>query len=346
MTKPIDMGTQHPLIEVLRAGVQESEHWGSIAVADAEGRVLAHCGDPSRDVFTRSALKPFQAAPFVAAGGLEKFRWGLPQLALMCASHSGEAQHVALAQSMLQDCGLDQHHLLCGIQIPIRYSQTGRLPSADQIFCTLHHNCSGKHSGFLAACVLYGDPVADYVDMGHPLQRRIRDSLARALRRERDFSSGIDGCAAPNLAMPLSQLARLFAVMVSARSPEPFLSIYGDAPQRCFQAMTNHPDLVSGTDRTDLSLMQIGAGDWVCKAGAEAVQAIGIQSRGLGIAVKIADGNPRAMLWVVVEIFRQLGIGTSDQQKALAALVADPIRNHRGDAVGVFRPVFKLSSVA
>ncbi|NBQ93912.1 MAG: hypothetical protein EBU15_00695 [Betaproteobacteria bacterium] len=143
--------------------------------------------------------------------------------------------------------------------------------------------------------------------------------------------------------MPLPQLAQLFAVMSAERSPGSFAEIYGDAAQQCFQAMTRYPDLVAGSDRSDLVLMQIGAGDWVCKAGAEAVQAIGIRSRGLGIAIKIADGNARAMPWIVVEIFRQLGIGDSHQRQQLQELVARPIRNVRGDAVGCYRPVFTLS---
>lgn len=331
-----------PLIEVLRADVHESEHAGSIAVVDSSGHVIAYCGDIERDIFTRSSLKPFQAAPFVAMGGLEQRGWGLPQLALMCASHSGESQHVGLARSMLADCGLEHRHLLCGCQVPIAYTQSGRLPKADEVFSELHNNCSGKHSGFLAACLHQGEPIDDYVAMGHPLQRRIRDSLAKALCRDQAFKLGVDGCAAPNLAMPLPQLAQLFAVMAAEQSPGPFARIYGDAPQRCFAAMTQHPDLVSGTDRSDLEFMRIGAGDWVFKAGAEAVQAIGVRSRGLGVAIKIADGNARAMTWIVVEIFRQLGIGDNEQKKQLQELVDRPIRNVRGDAVGSYRPVFKL----
>ena len=331
-----------PLIEVLRADVHESEHAGSIAVVDSSGQLIAFCGDIERDIFTRSSLKPFQAAPFVAMGGLEQRGWGLPQLALMCASHSGESQHVGLARSMLADCGLEHRHLLCGCQVPIAYTQSGRLPKADEVFSELHNNCSGKHSGFLAACLHQGEPIEDYVAMGHPLQRRIRDSLAKALCRDQAFKLGVDGCAAPNLAMPLPQLAQLFAVMAAEHSPEPFARVYGNAPQRCFTAMTQHPDLVSGTDRSDLEFMRIGAGDWVFKAGAEAVQAIGVRSRGLGVAIKIADGNARAMTWIVVEIFRQLGIGDNEQKKQLQELVDRPIRNVRGDAVGSYRPVFKL----
>ena len=331
-----------PLIEVLRADVHESEHAGSIAVVDSSGQLIAFCGDIERDIFTRSSLKPFQAAPFVAIGGLEQRGWGLPQLALMCASHSGESQHVGLARSMLADCGLEHRHLLCGCQVPIAYTQSGRLPKADEVFSELHNNCSGKHSGFLAACLHQGEPIDDYVAMGHPLQRRIRDSLAKALGRDQAFKLGVDGCAAPNLAMPLPQLAQLFAVMAAEHSPEPFARVYGNAPQRCFTAMTQHPDLVSGTDRSDLEFMRIGAGDWVFKAGAEAVQAIGVRSRGLGVAIKIADGNARAMTWIVVEIFRQLGIGDNEQKKQLQELVDRPIRNVRGDAVGSYRPVFKL----
>jgi L-asparaginase II len=337
------MAAHAGLIDVHRGDVLESEHVGSIAVVNAAGELLAYCGDIRRDVFTRSSLKPFQAAPFVASGGLEKFGWGLRQLALMCASHSGETQHISLARSMLADCGLDHRHLLCGCQVPIAYTQAARLPRADEVFSELHHNCSGKHSGFLAACLQSGEPIENYVALEHPLQRRIRESLAQALRRDSPFQLGVDGCAAPNLAMPLPQLAQLFAVMSAKRSPGSFAEIYGDAAQQCFQAMTRYPDLVAGSDRSDLVLMQIGAGDWVCKAGAEAVQAIGIRSRGLGIAIKIADGNARAMPWIVVEIFRQLGIGDSHQRQQLQELVARPIRNVRGDAVGCYRPVFTLS---
>jgi L-asparaginase II len=333
------------LIEVRRGNVPESEHAGSIAVVNAQGDLLAYCGDMRRDIFTRSSLKPFQAAPFVASGGLQKLGWGLRQLALMCASHSGEAQHIGLARSMLADCGLAQRHLLCGCQVPIAYTQAARLPRADEVFSELHNNCSGKHSGFLAACVQAGEPIEDYVALEHPLQRRIRESLARAFRRESPFQVGVDGCAAPNLAMPLPQLAQLFAVMAAEQSPGPFAAIYGDAAQQCFQAMTQYPDLVAGSERSDLVLMQIGAGDWVCKAGAEAVQAIGIRSRGLGIAIKLADGNARAMTWVVVEILRQLGIGDGHQRLQLQELVERPIRNVRGDAVGSYRPVFTLSVV-
>jgi L-asparaginase II len=330
------------LLEVWRADTPESEHAGSIAVVDSSGRVIAYCGDIKREIFTRSSLKPFQAAPFVAMGGLERRGWGLPQLALMCASHSGEEKHVELARSMLADCSLEHRHLLCGCQVPIAYTQSGRLPKADEVFSELHNNCSGKHSGFLAACLHQGEPIDDYVAMGHPLQRRIRDSLAKALGRDKAFKLGVDGCAAPNLAMPLPALAQLFAVMAAEQSPESFAMVYGDAPQRCFAAMTQFPELVSGTDRSDLALMNIGAGDWVCKAGAEAVQAIGVRSRGLGIAIKIADGNPRAMTWIVVEIFRQLGIGDNEQKKQLQELIDRPIRNVRGDTVGSYRPVFKL----
>ncbi|NDA92152.1 MAG: hypothetical protein EBX90_02545 [Betaproteobacteria bacterium] len=211
------MAAHAGLIDVHRGDVLESEHVGSIAVVNAAGELLAYCGDIRRDVFTRSSLKPFQAAPFVASGGLEKFGWGLRQLALMCASHSGETQHISLARSMLADCGLDHRHLLCGCQVPIAYTQAARLPRADEVFSELHHNCSGKHSGFLAACLQSGEPIENYVALEHPLQRRIRESLAQALRRDSPFQLGVDGCAAPNLAMPLPQLAQLFAVMSAER---------------------------------------------------------------------------------------------------------------------------------
>ena len=179
----------------------------------------------------------------------------------------------------------DVSQLQCGCHLPGFFAATETTPPAGAQWSALHHNCSGKHAGFLAYCRMHGHPFATYLDPGHPLQQRIRTTVARFGNGD-GLAWGIDGCSAPNCAMPLKRLAQTYARLAAGDSPE---------LRALFFAMTRHPELVSGTRRMDLAIMQTGDGDWVSKAGADGMQAIGVQSKGLGIAIRIADGNPRAL---------------------------------------------------
>ncbi|HBF51805.1 MAG TPA: asparagine amidohydrolase, partial [Massilia sp.] len=159
----------------------ENVHAGSVAVVDASGRLVAWAGDPHYQTFTRSALKPFQALPFLLSDGPNKFGLAQEELALLCASHSGEEKHLAGVQSILGKIGLDAGHLECGCGVPLYYDFVNLPAPIDRQWTPLHHNCSGKHSGFLGWCRLHGAPTAGYVDPEHPLQRAIRASLADAV---------------------------------------------------------------------------------------------------------------------------------------------------------------------
>ena len=327
-----------PLAEVTRGDEVESLHAGSVAVVDTAGRLLHSVGDPECLTFTRSTIKPFQAAPFIAAGGAERFRLASPEIALLCASHSGEPMHVQAVQSILAKAGCQEQQLGCGCHVPMQYSLEA-LPPAGAVFTQIHHNCSGKHAGFLAACVLHGWPTADYLNPAHPLQLVVRRSVAHfAGMAEADLKMGIDGCSAPNYAMPLSRLALSYA-RLAQDAPD---SVYGAAPATLRGAMTAHPELVSGTGRSDLAFMQSAPGDWVAKIGAEGVQVIGIRSAGLGIAVKIADGNARALCTATVAVLQQLGLLHNPQASPLAAWVRPQTRNYAGIRTGETRAVFEI----
>jgi L-asparaginase II len=320
-----------PLVETTRGGTTECVHYGSIAVADASGHLIASAGDPESLNFTRSSLKPLQALPFVEDGGMQHYGFTSHELALMCASHSGEAIHVGIAQRMLARAGLDATALQCGCQVPAYYAANDAV-APPAIWSALHHNCSGKHSGFLAYCAWQRQPTVNYLDGSHPLQQRIRATVARHAYGD-EIASGIDGCSAPNFALPLKRLAQFYARLASDAAPE-FRAI--------FFAMTRHPDLVSGTRRSDLAIMQTGGGDWVSKAGADGVQAIGASSKGLGIAIRIADGSPRALHAATVEVLQQLGLLDDSSGSPLAAYDCPPIRNARGIETGAVVPVLKL----
>lgn len=317
-----------PLVVTTRGGVTEGVHFGSIAVVDAGGRLLASVGDPLALNFTRSALKPLQAMPFLEDGGMTRFGFGSHELALMCASHSGEPVHAAIVRRILDRAGCGERQLQCGCHVPNYYAAMNMAPPAGRKWSVLQHNCSGKHSGFLAWCRMRGKSVVRYLDPAHPLQRRIA-ALAHRYSRGRRAMRGIDGCGAPNYALPLAGLAQLYAELAAG----------SDTVRRAiFFVMTRHPDLVSGTMRFDLALMRAGRSDWVTKAGAMGVHAIGVRSRGLGIAVRISDGTPYALQTAVVSVLDQLGLPTAELRNWRHAVM----RNNAGRAIGAARAVFRL----
>ena len=336
---PASAASRHvPLAEVTRGSIVESLHTGSVSVVDREGNVLHAAGDPHHLTFTRSALKPLQALPFVAAGGVARFGLSLSQVALMCASHSGEPRHAEAAADILARAGCTPADLQCGTHAPRFYDTRGEVPPPPP-YSPLQHNCSGKHSGMLAFCALCQWPKASYLEFDHPVQQAIRRSVSTFTGvAPAALVPGVDGCSAPNYAVPLSALARAFARLASATDDPD----YGNAPRTLADAMLVHPEMVSGEGRSDLALMQAGRGDWVAKIGAEGVQAIGVRSHGIGIAVKVADGQARGLLPSVVAILDQLGLLDEAARGVLAPWGRRPIRNYRGTQVGEIRPAIVL----
>ena len=335
-----------PLIAVLRGDQVESVHHGSIAVADAAGRLLYGAGDPGAAMFTRSTLKPLQAVPLVAAGGLEQLGLDQRALALMCASHNGEPEHVRVAAQILAAAGCRPEQLRCGTHVPMFYLSNGHYPPPDEVPTPLQHNCSGKHAGMLALCRLRGLDPDGYTDAGHPVQAVIREAVAAFAGIEpAAMASGPDGCSVPNYAFPLTALARSYA-RLAAGGRDPML---GDIPARLFAAMTQHAFLISGTGRQDAAISEAGRGDWVSKIGGEGLQVIGIRSRGLGIAIKIADGDkgdyqPRATFPAAIEALRQLGLLSGELPGPLARFDAAAQDNSEARFRVTLQPVFTLAA--
>lgn len=332
------METPSCLIEVSRGQTVENQHFGAMAVVDTDGRLVASVGNPQRLAFTRSTLKPFQALPFMEAGGAERMGFGSRQVALLCASHNGENMHVAEVQGMLDRAGLTYRALRCGCHVPYFFEHG--VAGVAGAFDERHHNCSGKHAGFLAHCVQQGLPLDTYLDPGHPLQQAVQASVARAAGlAPGQLASGTDGCSAPNFAMPLAALARAYARLASgARDAE-----FGGSFERLSQAMTAHPELVSGTGRNDAAFMRAGRGDWVTKVGADGMQAVASRSRGQALVIKIADGNKPALFAATVEALDQLGWLDDAQRAALEPWRARAITSVRGARVGERRAVFRLA---
>ena len=330
-----------PLIELTRGGTRECLHFGAVAVVNRHQRLLAHAGDPHWLSFTRSTLKALQALPFIQGGGAAHFGFLPQQVALMCASHNGEDGHVVQVQGMLDKAGLSYKALRCGCHVPGIFTQLETAPPPDLRYDERHNNCSGKHAGFLAYCVQHGLDLEDYLEPMHPLQQAIRRDVARVVGLDpQDLRLGIDGCSAPNYAMPLSALAYGYARLASGVLDDEF----GLSFSTLGEAMTAHPDMVSGQRRNDLAFMQAGRGDWVTKVGADGVQVVASKSRGEAFAIKIIDANKPALFAASVEVLEQLGWLDDAQRESLLPWRAQPLFNARGLLVGERRPVFQLQA--
>ena len=282
------------LARLVRNGVVESVHAGSVAVCDADGRILTSLGDPQRSTYVRSSVKPFQALAVLDAVDGAGVELDDSSLAIACASHDGsDAQQIEAAR-LLAEAGLDEAALQCPPAVP-RDPETAwnqRWPYS------LSHNCSGKHAAFLFATTLVGDDPAAYLNVESPLQRRIRDRLAQACGAEPE-GPGVDGCGAPAWQLPLHALATGFARLAVGAGPQ---------LERVRTAMTSRPLLIGGPLSVDTQLM-CADGNVVAKRGAEAVFAAGMRYRGegVGIAVKITDGGARADGPVAATLLAALG---------------------------------------
>jgi L-asparaginase II len=314
---------------------------GALAVTDTEGHLIAHAGNPNWLCFTRSTLKALQALPLIQSGGVKHFGLTSQELALMCASHNGEDMHVAQVSSILKKSGTTYKQMQCGCHVPYRFSFNDLpLPEGFE-YDERHHNCSGKHSGFLAYCALHGLPTETYTDLDHPLQLSVRKAVADVSGLDsQDMAWGVDGCSAPNFAIPLSSLARAYARLAMPEAD----SKYGDSLKLLGEAMTAHPELVSGTGRSDADFMRVGRGDWVTKVGADGVQVIASRSRGQALALKIADGNKAALFAASIEALDQLGWLDVQQREALKHWRNAELKNIKGSHVGERRSVFKIQT--
>lgn len=310
------------LVEALRGERVESLHRGSIAVAGPDGRLAFAVGEVHRLVFPRSAIKAIQCLPLIETGAADRFGFGATEIALACASHSGTDRHVAVAAGMLAKAGLDATALACGVHEPLSAAAARSLIRDRQSPTPLHNNCSGKHAGMLATAVHMGESTADYWRPEHPVQERIANALAdltgAVITADR---LGIDGCSAPNWAIPLANLARAFACLATG---ERLPNERREATRRVLQSCWSEPELVAGRERLDTVIMTRFPGLVFLKTGAEGVYCGAVPARALGFALKIDDGAKRASELVVKALLAHLVPEATD----LAA--EEPLPNWRG----------------
>jgi len=327
--------TEPFIIDVTRGDLVESRHRVSVAVVDVEGRIEDSWGPVDAPIYPRSAVKPLQSLPIVLTGTAHRFGLGSAELALASGSHTGTPAHLALARAMLQETGAAIEELECGAHPPSDMAAWRAMVEHREEPTPLHNNCAGKHLGMIATARHCGEPVARYVEPAHPVQRRIREIIeALSGQSLADCPVGVDGCSAPTFSLPLRALAQAFARFGTPDKLDPPLA---SACRLVGAAMLEVPLLVAGPGRLSTDVMEAGRGV-LLKEGAEGVAAAALPGKGLGIALKVADGAGRAAEVAMVALLRLYGGLDEAAERKLQGRVEPPVKNWRGAIVGRVHP--------
>jgi len=311
------------LVELIRGDLVESTHRGHVVICDAAGDIIQAWGEPSAVIYPRSACKMIQALPMVESGAAKSAGLQSHHLALACASHQGAAMHTDLATEWLTGLGLSDNDYRCGPQMPGDKDARAMLRKNFGEPCHLHNNRSGKHSGFLTlAKHLQGGP--EYIDIDHPVQIAVREAYEEMIGGESAFW-GVDGCSAPNFSCEIGQFARALAKMAK---PAQLGETRSAAAEWLVAAMMEYPLLINGQGRACSDLMIAANGNAAIKGGAEGVYAAILPEHGIGIAVKIEDGNSRASEAVIAAVLVRLGVVEANDPN-VAKYLCPPQLNRR-----------------
>lgn len=311
----------HNLITIRcnRGELTESVHVGHTVITNSQGTIIAQLGNPQYLTYARSAVKPLQAIAIIEAGAVDQYDLSPAEIAVICASHTGEQVHVEHVLSILNKMGMT---------------------SAD-LRCVIEDNCSGKHAGMLILSQMLGKDASRYDELKHPVQLQIAQTIASMCQVDPlQLITAVDGCGVPVFGMPIHQLALGFA-----RLGTPPTSFHEDRRNAChtiINALQQCPLLLAGTDRFDTDLIRVTNGKIIGKMGAEGVYAFTVPGQDIGAAVKIIDGAERALYPAVVEILHQLKLLEDDELMKLRPYHKPDLINRLGKVVGSIQPHFLL----
>jgi len=324
--------------EVRRGELIESYHWGSVAVVDSDRNLKYFYGNPTMYIHTRSSMKPFQALLAFITEAIDRFGITDEEIAVMVASHNGTDYHVSLVRSILEKAGFSEDDLECGIHMPYDKKTAERMIKQGEEPTPIRNNCSGKHAGMLISAKAMDVPHRGYRFPHHPIQEEIR-KIIRTFIGHKPVYEGIDGCGVPVFAIPLVDLAYMYALLA-----DPSKSPYSRYLERIQVSMKKYPLAVAGEGRFDTDLMR-GVPGIIAKSGAEALYGVAIPQLKLGLAIKIHDGGRRAVSPVVTRALDELGILTKDYREMLRDWIMPPVKNNHGETVGHIQAAYSLVSV-
>lgn len=331
------------LVRVTRGPLTECFHRGHIIVINASGQILYELGNPQHVTFARSTAKLLQVVPLIELGAADYYGFTSAEIAVMCASHNGEREHVQTVKSILTKLGIDESALLCGSHKPYDRKTREQLEANGEKPSSLHNNCSGKHAGMLALAKYLNMPLIAYIERDHPIQKHITETIAELAQIEvDDMAIGVDGCGVPVFGLSIEQLALAYSRYGNGQ----YVSDQrAHACRRIVAALREEPFYFAGSERFDTRLIEVTNGRIIGKMGAEGVYAVTVPSSSIGIAIKVEDGAARALYPTVVETLKQLLLLNESELAQLATFHQPAILNRSGMHVGTIEPSFKLNKV-
>jgi len=347
------------IVETLRGGIVESRHRVSIAVLDADGKLLASTGDPDLVTYWRSCAKLVQVLPLLAEGAADALGITDAEVAVACASHNGEPRHLEVVAGLLAKAGCTENDLACGPHTSLSPAVARAMAERGEKPRRIHSNCSGKHAGMLALARFNGWPTADYRLAAHPVQRRLLAEVARWTGvAESRVGQGVDGCGVVSYALPLRNMALAYARLGSraapdvgglsvvgggssptTHNPQPTTSSLSAAADRVVRSITGDPFLIAGTGRLCTEITAGSGGRVIAKIGADGVYCVAIPEARLGMSLKVEDGDvesARPALLAALEILAPGVVHVAESFRAPA------IRNTLGEEVGRLRTDLRL----
>ena len=324
------------LVNVTRGNAIESIHRGHIVVVNSKGDILYQLGNPDFNICLRSCAKPLQTLPIITTGTADTFSFTPAELAVMSGSLNGQDYQVNTIKSILNKIGLDERALQCGVHRPSHRATAKKLQEEGRKPSPLHNNCAGKHTAMLALCVHHGWPLDNYISKEHPVQQLIVKTVSSMTEVPIEkIGIGIDGCGVPVFFLPLKNLAISYAKLTSTSDQD---------IHRLMEAILSHPEMIAGDERICTDIMRVSGKKVFAKTGAEGGYAMSLMEKGWGVAIKIEDGNNRAMQPVTIEALRQLDIITKKEEDKLQTYHHPVIKNHRKETVGSIETQFSLTS--
>lgn len=354
--------SENDVVISYRGGIIENRHSVHAVVVDASGTPLYTVGDYKRMTLARSSTKPIQTLAILETGAAERFDYDDADVALMCASHSSEPRHIERARAMLKKTGEKEEVLTCGGHPAQNPAVNRAWIKEDYTPTAICNNCSGKHVGMVAGAVCLGATAHDYYLHEHPMQQRVYQAVEDiSALTKKEVLWTVDGCNLPTPAMPLPNLALMFARLADAAdlSDGPSKETLDQRTRhlaRIHKCMASYPGLVAGEGRFDTAFMTPYNGRVVGKIGADACYAVavraasgaefaGMNHRAIGIAVKVEDGNLDVLYAAVIEILEQLKVGSTEVRQSLDGWRYPEIVNTAGVVTGGYKHCFKVRSV-
>ena len=324
---------------VTRGNIVESIHESKCLILDNNNKVLFTTNHENDLIYPRSAMKAFQAIPFIISRANEKYKLTEKQIAISCSSHYGEQEHIKVIKQWIKKLGISEKLLLCGTHNPLNLLSSNKLLLSGIKPNQIHNNCAGKHLGMISACLMYNYNIKNYVNLNHPYQIQIRKILKYFMQCQiSQKQKGVDGCSAPQYAFPLKNLSTAMINLIKNFNEE---NEYTNEIRLILNSIKKYPTLTGSKTKYDSQLMLATKGKMFAKWGAEGVLMFAHKSKKVGGVIKVKDGNERALPSASNAILKKLKILNKKELKILSNWSNQQLYNHAKIKIGNIFTILK-----